>query len=78
MRPRFVSLTLEAQLSSEEDTNCYCPICEPSMCPACGDYIDYCQGHGPIGDPEGARIIEQHYEADQHQDCHPAGCEYNV
>lgn len=29
-------------------------------CPACGDPIDYCQGHGTIGDPRGAaKLIER-------------------
>lgn len=26
-------------------------------CPVCGDPIDYCQGHGAIGDPEGYAIL---------------------
>ena len=29
-----------------------------SKCPACGDWIDYCQGHGEIGDPEGHAILK--------------------
>ena len=33
-----------------------------SKCPACGDFIDYCQGHGEIGDPEGYAIIKQQEE----------------
>lgn len=45
-----------------------------SSCPACGQPIDYCQGHGEIGDPEGARILEQHDDGD-HSDCHPDGCD---
>ena len=32
------------------------------VCPACGDPIDYCQGHGEIGDPEGYAIIKQQEE----------------
>jgi hypothetical protein len=43
-------------------------------CPACGDPIDYCQGHGQIGDPEGNQILWQH-DHGEHEDCHPAGCE---
>lgn len=31
-------------------------------CPACGDPIDYCQGHGEIGDPEGYAILKQYEE----------------
>lgn len=45
-----------------------------SRCPACGDVIDYCQGHGPIGDPVGSRILEQH-DADDHSECDPRGCD---
>ena len=28
----------------------YCPT-EVGYCPACGDPMDYCQGHGDMGDP---------------------------
>lgn len=28
-------------------------------CPACGESPDYCQGHGEIGDPEGAAILQE-------------------
>jgi hypothetical protein len=45
-----------------------------SSCPACGQPIDYCQGHGEIGDPEGARILAAHDDGD-HADCHPDGCD---
>lgn len=41
-------------------------------CPACGDHIDYCQGHGAIGDPVGAHILYCHDELDQHDKCHPS------
>ena len=27
-------------------------------CIVCGDPIDYCQGHGEIGDPEGFAILQ--------------------
>ena len=30
-----------------------------SVCPACGEPIDYCQGHGEIGDPEGYAILKR-------------------
>lgn len=43
-------------------------------CPACGNPIDYCPGHGEIGDPEGFRILNQH-DADDHRDCDPYGCD---
>jgi hypothetical protein len=39
-------------------------------CPACGDLIDYCQGHGEIGDPDGAGILDLH-DQDMHGRCHP-------
>lgn len=39
-------------------------------CPACGDFPDYCQGHGSlIGDPAGARVLEAHDDGD-HTNCH--------
>jgi hypothetical protein len=51
--------------------------CDPellSRCPACGDVIDYCQGHGEIGDPAGRAILDAHDDGD-HSGCNPAGCE---
>lgn len=45
-----------------------------SRCPACGDPIDYCQGHGELGDPSGALILHLHDQGD-HSVCHPEGCE---
>lgn len=43
-------------------------------CPACGEVIDYCQGHGPIGDPAGAEVLERH-DDDDHTYCRiEAGC----
>lgn len=45
-----------------------------SHCPVCGDVIDYCRGHGEIGDPAGFAIMQRH-DADDHRDCHPnASC----
>ena len=44
-----------------------------SVCPACGDFIDYCQGHGEIGDPVGAAILEAH-DNDDHGQC-VIGCD---
>ncbi len=46
----------------------------PGFCPACGDRIDYCQGHGEIGDPAGYAILEAHDDGD-HAKCHPNGCD---
>jgi hypothetical protein len=43
-------------------------------CPVCADPPDFCRGHGPIGDPVGARILDQH-DAGDHHDCDPRGCE---
>lgn len=40
------------------------------LCPACGQPIDYCQGHGPLGDPVGNHILYCHDELDQHDKCH--------
>lgn len=31
---------------------------DESRCPACGEPIDWCRGHGEIGDPEGRAILE--------------------
>lgn len=46
-----------------------------STCPACGSSIDYCQGHGELGDPTGAAILAAHGAGD-HSRCHPlaVGC----
>lgn len=38
-------------------------------CPACGEPIDYCQGHGEIGDPYGHAILIAH-DNGNHYDCH--------
>lgn len=43
-------------------------------CPVCGDVIDYCQGHGQIGDPGGAAVLRAH-DRGCHVACHPAGCD---
>lgn len=57
-----------------------CPDTHPddmeyvSRCPACGDVIDYCQGHGEIGDQAGRNILMAH-DDDDHSGCHPDGCE---
>jgi hypothetical protein len=31
-------------------------------CPVCLDPMDYCQGHGEIGDPEGFRMLMDYYD----------------
>ena len=43
-------------------------------CPACGDYIEYCQGHGEMGDPSGANILRLHDE-DNHTLCVGEDCD---
>jgi hypothetical protein len=45
-----------------------------ARCPACGDPIDYCTGHGPIGDPVGADILARH-DAGEHDACNVDGCD---
>lgn len=47
---------------------------DTERCPACGSPIDCCQGHGDIGDPVGAMILEAHDDG-AHHGCHPAGCD---
>jgi hypothetical protein len=42
-----------------------------ASCPACGTVIDYCQGHGEIGDPAGFRLLAAHDDGN-HEACHPA------
>lgn len=39
-----------------------------SRCPACGDVIDYCQGHGEIGDWQGWSTLRMH-DAGDHGFC---------
>lgn len=39
-----------------------------ALCPACGDWMDFCQGHGEIGDPVGWSILQAH-EGGEHDDC---------
>jgi predicted RNA-binding Zn-ribbon protein involved in translation (DUF1610 family) len=45
-----------------------------ARCPACGDPIDYCQGHGEIGDPDGWAILQAH-DSDDHGSCNAWGCD---
>jgi len=45
-----------------------------ALCPVDGEPIDYCLGHGEIGDPDGYAILNCHDEGD-HLLCHPLGCE---
>lgn len=41
-----------------------------SACPVCGEFSDYCQGHGEIGDPFGSGLLALHEDGD-HTACHP-------
>lgn len=34
-------------------------------CPICLDPMDYCPGHGEIGDPEGFRMLMNYYDEEQ-------------
>lgn len=43
-------------------------------CPACGEPIDYCLGHGAIGDPVGRAILDAHDEG-RHDLCDPLACD---
>lgn len=45
-----------------------------SYCPACGEPIDYCQGHGEMGDPDGAAILAAHDDG-YHASCNSRGCD---
>lgn len=31
-------------------------------CPVCSDPIDYCQGHGEIGDEHGYKMLQEYLE----------------
>lgn len=41
---------------------------EVSRCPACGEPVDYCPGHGRVGDPIMFSRLVQHDEGD-HTEC---------
>lgn len=40
-----------------------------SRCPVCGEHIDYCQGHGEMGDPIGYEKMAEH-DLGNHDWCH--------
>ena len=48
-----------------------------ARCPVCAEPIDYCQGHGEIGDPAGFAILVAHDGGD-HSRCDPLGCDEAV
>jgi hypothetical protein len=66
MTPNPVTGVLELQCDG-------CAGEDYARCPACGEPVDYCAGHGPIGDPAGAAILDAHDNGD-HAGCHPVGC----
>lgn len=39
-----------------------------ALCPACGDWMDFCSGHGEMGDPLGHAILQDHDNGD-HSRC---------
>jgi hypothetical protein len=45
-----------------------------SLCPACGEPSDYCQGHGELGDPSGFAILAAHDNGDHSQCVEEADC----
>ena len=42
---------------------------DEAVCPACGQAISYCPGHGESGDPVGHAILKAH-DNDDHGLCH--------
>jgi hypothetical protein len=48
---------------------------EYEPCPACGDPADYCQGHGPSGDPRGYALLTAHDAGDHSRCARIADCE---
>lgn len=76
--------TCPAVVWSDERCTCTVPAADDydmtadwwsvSRCPACGDPIDYCQGHGPIGDPVGHLTLKAH-DKGKHEWCNAFGCE---
>lgn len=65
MRDKIFTLTDAEKSEAAEEFGDW--IIEFSRCPVCGDAIDYCQGHGSIGDPVGAAILEAHDDGDHSQ-----------
>ncbi|HUV09355.1 MAG TPA: hypothetical protein VMX12_00135 [Acidimicrobiia bacterium] len=49
-------------------------VFDDPRCPACGEPIDYCRGHGEIGDPIGFEALARHDDGD-HSWCEPRGCD---
>lgn len=47
---------------------------DTERCVVCGEFVDYCQGHGEIGDPHGYAIMVAHDNGD-HSACDERGCD---
>ena len=74
---RAVRTVVGGKVASVETVETVADDDEPEYapaCPACGTPIDYCPGHGELGDPDGAAILRRHDDGD-HKTCDPAGCD---
>lgn len=67
--PDYAADPARYHLGCDHETG-HCEYEVEAACPACGERIDYCQGHGSIGDPLGASILASH-DDDDHRRCHP-------
>lgn len=45
-----------------------------TRCPACGEFLEICQGHDALKDPDGWDTVLAH-DYGKHDNCHPMGCE---
>lgn len=70
-RVAFMETTYDTDPWYDEDYELDAP------CPACGNPLDYCSGHGLIGDPAGFEILVAH-EDGNHYGCHPDGCDGGI
>ena len=53
IEPRDPAEDVESGGWDQQDPDAYPP------CPACGEPIDYCLGHGEIADPESAALVAE-------------------
>lgn len=63
-------LTDDDETDDETDDE-YEPV---AVCPACGEPIDYCQGHGELGDPAGWAVLTMHDNGDHSHCVQEADC----
>ncbi|WGH22092.1 hypothetical protein [Gordonia phage MerCougar] len=49
-------------------------VADVERCVVCAQEIDYCSGHGEIGDPFGAAVLVAHDNGD-HKNCAPYACD---